>query len=348
LGIVGDNLIGHGINTVKSVRHWIEGDTAVNPMADTLYGVSTVTDQIVAYNTQTFAELFRLNIGEDMPSLSTQFGTGTLVASADGHWLALETPAGIRLFQVSLGATPTPTPTATPPPATPTPTATGTPAAGILIPSTTRRDMVFDFAGQKLYITNSTGIVQTLDLATLTFGTSYDLGGPLNGVDIARDSSFLLVAQNTVGASQGMFNKIALATGAVTNINYERSFGEGGAWDIAIGANGFALVTTRGTVAPRQIELATNVISTRGGVPGTFVRPDTQIHRNGAGTRFFFMESNDSSGPIFTYDANANTFGPLTSVGVDLTNAAGAVERSGNLVILRAGLSPASLRTAPG
>ena len=90
----------------------------------------------------------------------------------------------------------------------------------VLIPSTTRRDVVFDFAGQNLYISNSTGIVQTFDLSTLTFGTSYSLGGSLNGLDIARDNSFLLVAQNATSGSQGMFHKVDLATGMVTNINY--------------------------------------------------------------------------------------------------------------------------------
>src|SRR5205807_8730529 len=36
--------------------------------------------------------------------------TGTLVASADGHHLALETASGIRLFSVPPGPTPTPSP----------------------------------------------------------------------------------------------------------------------------------------------------------------------------------------------------------------------------------------------
>src|SRR5262249_52894719 len=96
---------------------------------------------IIAYSTQTFAELFRLNIGEAMSPGSTQFGTGLLVASADGHWLALETQTGIRLFPVTpTGPTPTPgtptptptgsaTPTSTPGGQTPTPTLTPAPTA---------------------------------------------------------------------------------------------------------------------------------------------------------------------------------------------------------------------------
>jgi hypothetical protein len=327
----------------------IDGGVAFDPASDTFYGVNSGTDQIIAYSTQTFAELFRIDIGENVPEASVQFGHGRLVANADGHWLALTTPQGIRLFHLPPGSTPTPTPTPTPSPATPTPTPS---SPVVFIPSTTRRDLVFDFAGQKLYISNSTGIVQTLDLATLTFGTSYDLGGSLNGMDITRDDSSLLVAQNTIGAIQGTFQRITLATGSIANISYTRASGEAGAWDVAIGSNGLALVTTRfagsGSTPLRQIDLATNVISTRSGVPGGQPQQDTQIHRNGAGTRFFFMESNTSSGPMFTYDASANTFGPLVNAGVSLTSSTGAVERSGNLVVLQTYLSQPSLRTAPG
>jgi hypothetical protein len=119
------------------------------------------------------------------------------------------------------------------------------PAQGVLIPDTTRRDMVFDFSGQHLYISTSTGLVKTFNLATLTFGSSYNLGGSLNGLDIARDNSFLLVAQNSYGVSQGTFQRVNLASGMITNINYTRAFQETGAWDVAIGSNGLALVTTQ-------------------------------------------------------------------------------------------------------
>src|SRR5438477_111483 len=189
-------------------------------------------------------------------------------------------------------------------------------AQSVLIPSTTRRDVGFDYSGQNLYISNSTGVVQTFNLSTLSFGTSYNLGGSLNGLDVARDNSFLLVAQNTVSGSQGTFHKVDLSTGMVTNINYTRTSGENGAWDVAIGSNGLALVTTDGSFyAPvRQINLTTNAISVRSDAPGSGgsgrVNPETQIHHSGDGARFFFMESLDSSGPIFTYSATSNSFGP--------------------------------------
>ena len=315
----------------------IDGGVAFDASSDILYGVNTTTDQIIAYNTQTFAELFRLNIGEDMSSpASTQFGTGVLVASADGHWLALETPSGIRLFSVP---TTIPTPTPTP---SPTPTPTPPPDGNVLIPSAIRRDLVFDFSGQNLYISNSTGTVRTFNLSTLSFGTTYELGGSLNGLDIARDNSFLLVAQNATSGSQGTFHKVDLATGMVTNINYTRASGETGAWDVAIGSNGLALVTTRyagsGWVPLRQINLTTNAISIRSDAPGSAgggqVGQDTQISRSADGTRLFLQEGNISTGPIFTYSAISNSFGPHANATDG--NGPGAVNGNGTLVSLRA------------
>lgn len=232
-------------------------------------------------------------------------------------------------------------------------------AQSVLIPDTTRRDMVFDFTGQYLYITTSTGFVETYNLSTQAFGTIYNLSGPLmgalNGVDIARDNSFLIVAEDFVPGSSGLFYRLDLATGNVTNIYYDRAFGEGGAWDVAFASNGLALVTTQfggsGWTPLRQIDLATNAVTVRGDAPGSgpngTVRQNTQIYRSADGTRFFFMESNISSGPVFTYSATTNTFGPSGQTNVFLDHASGAVSRDGSLVALRT-FATASLYSAPG
>jgi hypothetical protein len=215
--------------------------------------------------------------------------------------------------------------------------------------------MVFDFAGQNLYISTSTGLVKTFQLSTLTFGTTYNPGGSLNGIDIARDNSFLLSAQNNFGISQGTFHRIDIATGTITDIHYDLAFGEGGAWDVAIASNGLALVTTQfqgsGWTPLRQIDLNTNAVSVRTDDPGSggsgMVRQDTQIHRSADGTRFFFMESNISSGPVFTYSGINNTFGQSADTNAFLDFASGAVNRTGDIVGLRTFGSPASLNTAP-
>ena len=79
----------------------IHSGIAFDAVRDILYRVNTITEQIIAYSTITFAELFRLPIGEAIGSPPfTPFDTGTLVASPDGRWLALETGSGIRLFHL--------------------------------------------------------------------------------------------------------------------------------------------------------------------------------------------------------------------------------------------------------
>ena len=226
-------------------------------------------------------------------------------------------------------------------------------AQGFLVPDTTRRDVVFDFAGQNLYISTSTGLIKTFNLATRSFQRSYNLGGSVNGIDIARDDSFILAAQDSVGPTQGVFQRINLATGAITNIPYVLEFTEVGGWDVAIGSNGLAVVSTQSWASAytpiRQINLRTNAITIRYDTPGFGVSSPTQIHRSADGTRLFFMEGSISSGPVFTYNATTNAFGPSfdTNAFLDIGTASGAVNRNGSLIALRTyGASP-SLNRAP-
>ncbi len=132
--------------------------------------------------------------------------------------------------------------------------------------------MVFDHAGRYLYISTSDGLVEPYNLSTGQLEPVYYAGKALWGIDITPDDSFLLAAENNTANSQGTFHKIDLHTGAITDINYPLTNGEGGAWDVAIGANGIALVTTSrpvtgsGVVPLRQIDLATNSVTIRNDV----------------------------------------------------------------------------------
>jgi len=226
-------------------------------------------------------------------------------------------------------------------------------AQGFLIPDTTRHRMVFDFAGHNLYFSTSTGLIKSFNLLTLTFGRSYNLGGSVWGIDIARDDSFILAAQGNIGIAQGSFQRVNLATGAIRNINYTREFGEGGAWDVAIASNGLAFVTTEyqgsGWTPLRQIDLATNAITIRHDTPGGELSAPVQVHRSANGSRLFLMEGNISSGPVSTYSAVTNSFGPSfnTNAYLDINTASGAVNHNGTLIALRTYASPASLNTAP-
>jgi hypothetical protein len=219
--------------------------------------------------------------------------------------------------------------------------------------------MVFDFAGQNLYISDGDGLIKTFNLSTRTFGRSYNLGGWLWGIDIARDDSFILAAQDSVSGSQGTFQRVNLANGAITNIHYTRASLEIGGWDVAIGSNGLAMVTTQfagsGWTPLRQIDLSTNAITIRTDAPssgygGGYVQGPTQVHRSADGTRFLFMEQDDSGGPFFTYSALTNTFTQIFGTHTFLDNSAGAVNPNGNLIALStysAAGWPAWLNTAP-
>ncbi len=311
----------------------IDGGLAFDATRDRFYGVATPTAQLIAYDANTYAELYRMDIGESLSQGVTQFGSGNLVASHDGRFLALATSTGIRLFTLPAGPYPPPAP----------------PVFG------TARDMVFDNAGQRLYFSTAEGFVWPYNLTTNSFETPIDLGGSLNGMDIAADGSYLLVAQNEFGVAQGAFQKVTLATGAVTSLNYTRAFGESGAWDVAIGANGIALADTNyagsGWVPLRQIDLATGTLTTRsdapGSGPGGSVRQSSQIHRSADGSRMFLLEANISSGPLFTYSATSNTFGPAATTNISLSSASAAVNRNGSLVAFRPSVTGSSLDTAP-
>jgi hypothetical protein len=79
----------------------LNSGVAFDATKDLFYGVNSSADQIVAYNTDTFAEQFRLPIGENVRAGSSPFGPGTLVASQDGHYLALMTTTAIRIYVTS-------------------------------------------------------------------------------------------------------------------------------------------------------------------------------------------------------------------------------------------------------
>jgi hypothetical protein len=232
-------------------------------------------------------------------------------------------------------------------------------AQGTLIDVPTRRDMVFDHIGKYLYISTTAGKVERYNLATGSLGIIFtDPVGGLNGLDIAADDSFLLAAEDsTQGVAQGGFQKINLITNEVTPIRYDREPGETGAWDVAIDWENNALVTTQhddiGT-APftpiRQI-LANNQISKRLDAPGSgeggLVGRNTQIYRSADGTRFYFLESNVATGPIFTYNAVTDLFGPHKIANAPLNSADGGVNRDGTLLGTRLASGSVSLDTAP-
>jgi hypothetical protein len=94
-----------------------DGLIAFDATKDILYTTNSATDEIVAHDTNTFAELFRFNARTDIsPGTIPQI----LAASHDGSRLAFIGNGGLFVYDVSNGAPPEPTPT----PPGPTPTVT--------------------------------------------------------------------------------------------------------------------------------------------------------------------------------------------------------------------------------
>ncbi len=221
-------------------------------------------------------------------------------------------------------------------------------AQSTLIALPTRRDMVFDHSGTYLYISTSDGWVRRYNIASGQLEPGYNLGGSLNAIDIAPDDSFLLVAQDAIAGSQGTVHRVNLTTGAVIDVKYTRaSTEEGGAWDLGIASNGLAFVATRhlgaasGLAPLRQIDLATNEITLRAapGYSGLAIGPKTQLHRSADRTRFYFLEGGTTAGPIFTYHAPTDAFGPNATAYQLLINANAAVSRTGSILASRLGNS---------
>jgi hypothetical protein len=204
-----------------------------------------------------------------------------------------------------------------------------------------RRGIAFDPTGHYLLIAQSDGFVEKLSLGPVGPAPySYRLGVPLNALDSSTNGSFFLVAQNEPSGAQGIFHKVDTSTEKDTSIAYLRAIGEAGAWNVAIASNNLAFVTTQGdasaSVPLRQIDLSSNAITNRadapGSGPGGTVAASTEIYRSADRTRLYFLESNSSSGSVFTYNAVTNTFGPKVNRNTSLQTADGAVSRDGSLV----------------
>jgi hypothetical protein len=142
---------------------------------------------------------------------------------------------------------------------------------------------------------------------------------------------------------QGLVRKVDLNTGAVTNLPYNLKSLEGGSWDVAIGANGKGMMSTRwegsGSVPFREINLATDTLTQRSDAGSVFgqVRQNTHIHRSSDRSLFFMTESNISSGPIFTYNATTDTFPNRAETNTFHDSILSAVSRNGALIALELG-----------
>jgi hypothetical protein len=212
-----------------------------------------------------------------------------------------------------------------------------------LIPVPNHRDLVFDATHNQLDITTSDGKVQRWDMASQSLLPAYNVGTSLYGADIhvTTGGPFLYATEGQTGNGQGTVHKVNLTTGAVTDLTYALAPTEAGSYSLAVGNNGLALFdgsfTGSGTVPLRQIDLNTDNISTRSDDPGAGgsgqVNQNTVVRRGADGGLFFFTQSGNASGPVFTYTAASNSFpGPAVNTNLMLDNQLTAVNRNGSLI----------------
>jgi hypothetical protein len=77
----------------------LQGGIGFNPKFDIFYGVDINTDQVIAFNTTSFAEIGRYPVGENVVDGGI-FGNGVMSFSGDGRYLFLSTPTGVRMLDV--------------------------------------------------------------------------------------------------------------------------------------------------------------------------------------------------------------------------------------------------------
>lgn len=77
----------------------IDGGIAFSPAGDTFFGASTSADQIIAYDTNTWAEEYRVTIGEPIQP-ARPFGAGLMRLSDDGRVLFMTTASGVRVVNL--------------------------------------------------------------------------------------------------------------------------------------------------------------------------------------------------------------------------------------------------------
>lgn len=286
---------------------------------DLLYIRRPYTNYVSAYDTNTFAELFRLNIGDGR----------NVTLSPDGSWMAVMSSSGIELVRL-------PANDALPP----QPREFGLP-----------RGMVFNHRGDHLYGTTGTGLIYSFDVNSGVFDRTFDVGGALNGIDISPDDSFLIAAQALSGGTEGTLHRVNLADGSVKNYNYPWT---PAGWDVAITATNRVFFTNAGPgneMGPiRQLDLATGAFSNRTDSPGTGgpggVTYVAQIHRTPGGDRLYFTETLVYPASMFIYTDSTDTFGPAFHVPGDLVDSSVGINRDGTLLLMSAWATGASLESA--
>src|SRR5262245_5836775 len=210
------------------------------------------------------------------------------------------------------------------------------------IPIPDHRGMVYDAAHDLLYIATEHGTVERYQPTTGMALHPFKVGNNLRGIDLSPDGSTLLVADALRGATAGFIRRVDTTTGAVTNLTYSRTTGEGGAWDVAIFNNGRALFTTTwegtlGTTPVRTIDLTTNTINDAGLSLSADGYSASLVSRSVDRSTGLLGDSRTSTGPIRTYRAATGSFSTPMNTNTNLDQQSLAGSHNGIQIALEAG-----------
>jgi len=110
-------------------------------------------------------------------------------------------------------------------------------------------DVIFNADHSRMYVARHDGFVTIYDTLSGQVIQNIRAGRDLGGMDISPDGSFLLVTENQALSDNGStavfaVHKLDLATGTVTNFRYSFGSIHGPFYDVAMFADGTAIVTT--------------------------------------------------------------------------------------------------------
>jgi|GEM_PF-5054471 len=196
------------------------------------------------------------------------------------------------------------------------------------------RDVVFDNLRHLLYISTASGVIKQYDLTSEQFLSDITVGGDPHGIDISLDHSHLYVCNTELKSGSGVVHKINLATLSVTDLNYSVESNEDGSYDIAIDANGLALITsirnsTNFNLRLRILDTNNDIISLYPDILGNTYIGDKCRLISAADRKTIWLVENTLSGDIFVYDAVTSTFTRQAALGSNLSYAPIALNRNG-------------------
>ena len=214
--------------------------------------------------------------------------------------------SGESVESMEVSATPA-IPSACPTPILPAPQGAFYPITGTL------RDLVYDTARDRVYITNETAnAVEIFDVGSSSLLAPVAVGSQPWGLDLTPDGSRLLVC--LTGASLIAVVDLTVdppVAGTPLTVTPDL-YGTSQPRTIGCGSNNLAFFTCvypgSGSSVPRQIDLATMNITERTDMQGGSTRDPTWIGVAGDRSHLFFAEGNTSSGEYFVYEAASNTF----------------------------------------